>query len=195
MHTAFYDPFEKETGIRIVNVAHESDPTTQFKFSVDSGSHIWDVAMVTPDNVLHLSESKNYLAPLDIASSDAKGILPGMLTNNWFGFLIYDVVMAYRSDHFAKATPTGWHDYWDTAKFPGRRGLLENALIADGVASKDVFRSTSIVRSSRSTRSARISTCGGPTARRTHSFCKAAKSICRIRGTPARAPPSRRPHR
>jgi putative spermidine/putrescine transport system substrate-binding protein len=146
MRAAFYDPFEKETGIRIVNVAHESDPTTQFKLSVDSGSHIWDVAMVTPDNVLRLSDTKNYLAPLDIASSDAKGILPGMLTNNWFGFSIYGVVMAYRSDHFAKATPAGWRDYWDTAKFPGRRGLyrspiglLENALLADGVAPKDLY--------------------------------------------------------
>jgi len=146
MRTAFYDPFEKETGISIVNVAHESDPVTQFKLSVDSGSHIWDLAMVTPDNVLRLTDQKNYLAPLDIASSDAKGILPGMLTSNWFGFSIYGVVMAYRTDKFPKVAPASWQDYWDLNKFPGRRalfrqpiGLLENALLADGVAPKDIY--------------------------------------------------------
>ncbi len=41
LRTAFYDPFEKESGIRVVNVAHESDPVTQFKLVVDTGSKIW----------------------------------------------------------------------------------------------------------------------------------------------------------
>jgi putative spermidine/putrescine transport system substrate-binding protein len=146
MRKAFYDPFEKETGIHINNIAHESDPVTQFKLSVDSGSHMWDVGMVTPDNVLRLAQPKNYLAPLGIASSDAKGILPGMLTDTWLGFSIYSVIMGYRSDKFTKGGPTSWADYWDPAKFPGRRGMyrspsgtLENALIADGVAPKDLY--------------------------------------------------------
>ena len=42
---AFYDPFEKETGIRVVGVVHESDPITQFKLLVDtkasSGMSAW----------------------------------------------------------------------------------------------------------------------------------------------------------
>jgi len=49
------------------------------------------------------------------------------------------------------ATP-GWSDFWDVAKFPGRRGLqktarrnLEIALMADGVAPGDVYR---VLRSS-----------------------------------------------
>lgn len=33
---AFYDPFEKETGIKIVGVAHDPDPTVQFKLLVDT---------------------------------------------------------------------------------------------------------------------------------------------------------------
>ena len=33
---AFYDPFEKETGIKVVGVVHESDPTTQLKLLVDT---------------------------------------------------------------------------------------------------------------------------------------------------------------
>lgn len=144
LRKAFYDPFEKETGIRINNVAHESDPVTQFKVAVDAGSHIWDLAMVTPDNVQRLTMDKNYIAPLDIA--DDKDILPGMLTPNWFGFSVWSTVMAYRTDRFKGEAPKSWADYWDTEKFAGRRalyrspsGTLEMALLADGVAPKDLY--------------------------------------------------------
>jgi putative spermidine/putrescine transport system substrate-binding protein len=146
MKKAFYDPFTKETGIEIVAVAHESDPVTQFKLLVDSGSNIWDLCMVTPDHVARLVEGKNYLAPLDIAATDATTIIPGMLTSNWFGFSTYGVVMAYRTDRFPKGAPSSWKDFWDVEKFPGRRGLykspigmFENALLADGVAGKDLY--------------------------------------------------------
>lgn len=144
---AFFDPFEKATGVRIINVAHESDPVTQFKLAVDSGSYIWDVCVCTPDHVVRLEGSKKtYLAPLDIAPSDAKTILPGMLTNNWFGYSVYAVLMAYRTDKYPKNGPASWQDFWNTGKFPGRRalyrspiGLFENALLADGVAPHDLY--------------------------------------------------------
>jgi len=144
LRAAFYDPFEKETGIRINNVAHESDPVTQFKVAVDAGSHIWDLAMVTPDNVQRLTQDKNYIAPLDMAEN--KDVLPGMITPNWFGFSVWGTVMAYRTDKFKNGAPAGWADYWDTEKFPGRRalyrspsGTLEMALLADGVAPQDLY--------------------------------------------------------
>ncbi len=44
-------------------------------------------------------------------------------------------------------TTPGWADFWDVARFPGRRGLqkaarrtLEIALLADGVAPADIYR-------------------------------------------------------
>jgi len=66
LRTAFYDPFEKASRIRVESVAHESDPVTQFKLVVDTGSKLWDVCMVTPDDVARLTADKNYLEPLDI---------------------------------------------------------------------------------------------------------------------------------
>jgi putative spermidine/putrescine transport system substrate-binding protein len=55
-------------------------------------------------------------------------------------------VLAYNADKL-KAPPGGWADFWDTKKFPGKRGLrkgakytLEFALMADGVAPKDVYK-------------------------------------------------------
>jgi putative spermidine/putrescine transport system substrate-binding protein len=146
LRKAFYDPFEKETGIRVVDVAHESDPVTQFKLVVDANSKIWDVCMVTPDDVLRLTSDKNYLEPLDIAADKNDTLVPGALMPNWFGFSVYGIVMAYRTDTYKGETPKGWADFWDTAKFPGRRGLyrnpkgvLESALLADGVAPKDLY--------------------------------------------------------
>jgi putative spermidine/putrescine transport system substrate-binding protein len=146
LRTAFYDPFEKETGIRVVNVAHESDPVTQFKLVVDANSKIWDVCMVTPDDVMRLTAEKNYLEPLDIAADNSDNWVPGSLMPNWFGFSVYGIVMAYRTDVYKQAAPKSWADFWDTAKFPGRRGLyrnpkgvLESALLADGVAPKDLY--------------------------------------------------------
>ena len=73
-------------------------------------------------------------------------MVPGALMPNWFGFSVYGIVMAYRTDTYKGETPKGWADFWDTAKFPGRRGLyrnpkgvLESALLADGVAPKDLY--------------------------------------------------------
>ncbi|HJZ21744.1 MAG TPA: ABC transporter substrate-binding protein, partial [Bradyrhizobium sp.] len=146
LRPAFYDPFEKETGIRVVAVAHESDPVTQFKVIVDTGSKLWDVCMVTPDDVARLTAEKNYLEPLDYANSTGGNFVSGAIKPNWFGFSVYAIVMAYRTDVYKTDQPRSWADFWDTAKFPGRRGLyrnpkgvLESALLADGVAPKDIY--------------------------------------------------------
>ncbi|MHC8287213.1 extracellular solute-binding protein [Pseudomonas sp. XS1P51] len=146
IRTAFYEPFEKETGIKVIGVAHDSDPVTQFKLLVDAKTYIWDVSMVTQDHVARLTQPKNYLADLNIPFAKGQDVLPGMLTNNWLGFSVFGIVMAYNKEKFAGAHPASWADYWDTKKFPGRRGLykspwgvLELALLADGVAGKDLY--------------------------------------------------------
>ncbi len=146
IRTAFYDPFEKETGIKVVAVAHEADPTSQFKLLVDTKSYIWDLCMVTPAHVHFLTKPKDYLEPLNISDSEGADLVPGMLNSVWFGFSVFCTVLAYRTDKFKDKTPANFADYWDVEKFPGRRalykgvtGTLETALMADGVAAKDVY--------------------------------------------------------
>ena len=144
---AFYDPFEKETGIRVVSVAHESDPITQFKLLVDTQSYIWDLCMVTPAMVAYLSKPKDYLEPLNIPADQVPSTLvPGMLTPVWFGFSVFSTILAYRTDKFPNGGPNSWADFWDVKKFPGRRGLykgvsgmLECALMADGVTTDKLY--------------------------------------------------------
>ena len=61
------------------------------------------------------------------------------------GFFVYSTIFAYDSKKLSTA-PTSWADFWDVSKFPGKRGMrktakytLEAALLADGVAAKDVY--------------------------------------------------------
>ena len=60
------------------------------------------------------------------------------------GAFMHSTVLSWDRDKFP-ATPT-WQDFWDIAKYPGKRGLrrsvkgnLEIALMADGVAPGDVY--------------------------------------------------------
>ncbi|HEY4250654.1 MAG TPA: ABC transporter substrate-binding protein [Roseomonas sp.] len=144
MRNAFYDPFERETGIKVVGVAHESDPTVQFRLAVDSRSYIWDLCMVTPAHVQSLTRPRPYLEPLNLQG--VPGLIDGMLTADWCGFSVFATILAYRTDKFGENGPRSWADFWDVEKFPGRRSLyrgangpIEAALMADGVAPRDLY--------------------------------------------------------
>ena len=71
--------------------------------------------------------------------------LPQAVSDCGVGAGVASLVLAWDRDKFP-ATPT-WADFWDVAKYPGKRGLhngvrgnLEFALIADGVAPGDVYK-------------------------------------------------------
>ena len=61
--------------------------------------------------------------------------------------ITYGVVLGYNTDATAGQVPEGWADFFDTAKFPGKRGfwdysaggIFEFALLADGVAPADLY--------------------------------------------------------
>jgi len=74
--------------------------------------------------------------------------LPQAVADCGVGAVVTAVVLAWDKDKFP-ATPT-WADFWDVAKYPGKRGLfagvrgnLEIALLADGVAPGDVYKTLS----------------------------------------------------
>jgi len=142
---AFGAPFQKEFGVQVINVAHESDPTTQFKLMVDTKTYLWDACMMIPDHVARLQDGKNYIAPLGL-KDETGDILPGMLTENWLGFSAFGLLMAYNSEKYGSNGPATWQDFFNPEKFPGRRGLyrpgwgsLEFALMADGVEPSKLY--------------------------------------------------------
>ncbi|RKT13670.1 putative spermidine/putrescine transport system substrate-binding protein [Paraburkholderia sp. RAU2J] len=137
---AFYDPFEKTTGIKVVSVARESQPVAQFAAMVQTKNYVWDVTTLTLSADIPYLEATGLLEPIGLKTSDFPDIMPEAITPNWLGVDVYSTVLAYRADKFKDNGPKSWADFWDVKKFPGRRCLrrspldtLEQALLADGV--------------------------------------------------------------
>ena len=76
----------------------------------------------------------------------AKDFIPAAFGPCWIGSIVYSQIILTAPHAFA-AAPTHLADFFDTAKFPGKRALkrgsgkynLEMALLADGVAPRDVY--------------------------------------------------------
>lgn len=136
---AFYDPFEKATGIKVVNVAREAEPTAQFKAIVETKSYTWDVCTLTL-SARDILAKQGLLEPIGFELKDVPGLMPEAITPLWMGTDVYSTIFAYRKDKLGANPPKSWADFWNTEKFPGRRALrknpidtLEQALLADGV--------------------------------------------------------------
>ncbi len=143
---AFYDPFEKATGVRVVNVARESQPVAQFRAMVETKNYIWDATILTLSADIPILEAGGFLEPIGLKASDFPGVMPEAVTANWLGVDVYSTVLAYRTDKFGQNGPKSWADFWNVQKFPGRRSLrrnpldtLEEALMADGVPIDKLF--------------------------------------------------------
>lgn len=137
---AFYDPFEKKTGIKVVNVSREAQPAAQFRAMVETKNYIWDVTTLTLSADVPVLEARGLLEPIGLKASDFPGIMRDAVTPDWLGVDVYSTVLAYRTDKYGENGPKSWADFWDVKRFPGRRSLrrnpidtLEEALLADGV--------------------------------------------------------------
>jgi putative spermidine/putrescine transport system substrate-binding protein len=141
---AFYEPFRKETGVEIVPVAATHEPIAQVKAMVDAKAYTWNAAILTMQNQDLLGPT-NYLEELDNAGGDVSELIPEAKTKWIMGVDVYSTVFAYRSDTM-KNPPQSWADFFDAAKFPGRRCMrkypvdsLEQALLADGVPGDKLY--------------------------------------------------------
>jgi putative spermidine/putrescine transport system substrate-binding protein len=143
---AFYDPFEKATGIKVINVARDAEPTAQFRAMVETQSFSWDVCTLTV-SARDILIGRDLLEPIKLPAADVPEIMPEALTEHWLGVDVYSTIMAYRTDRFSESqAPTSWAEFWDVEKFPGRRSLrknpidtLEQALLADGVPISQLY--------------------------------------------------------
>jgi putative spermidine/putrescine transport system substrate-binding protein len=137
---AWLEPYTELTGVQFTESEDSSNAT--IKSQVESGQVTWDVVDVGND--FGLDVHKDLLEPLDFT------LIPKAEMNADLGItdyrvpdITYGVVLAYNTDVLgAGNVPAGWADYFDTAKFPGKRGawdyseggMFEFALLADGVA-------------------------------------------------------------
>lgn len=142
---AYFEPYEKANGAKIVGVEYNGEQA-KIKAMVESKKITWDVVEVeSPDIARGCDEG--LFEKLDYSKVGAKGdFTPAAVHECGIGAFVWSTVMAYNGDKL-KAGPVTWADFWDVKKFPGKRAMrkgarynLEFALMADGVAVKDVYK-------------------------------------------------------
>lgn len=108
----------------------------------------WDMVMVDPEE-LGVGCSEGLLEKLDWSTIGGKDHYQSQAVSDCgVGALVSTTALAWDKDKLP-VVPT-WADFWDVAKYPGKRGLhkgvrgsLEFALVADGVAPGDVYKTLS----------------------------------------------------
>ena len=149
---AVLNPFSAETGIE-VRIEDYNGGLAQIRAQVETGNVHWDVVDLEMTDLLRGCD-EGLLEPLPLealpASADdsvpQEDFLPGSLSECGVGQLFGATIYAYNRNAFDGATPATIGDFFDIAKFPGRRGMrrvpmsnLEFALLADGVSAADIY--------------------------------------------------------
>ena len=136
------EPYAALTGVTFQESEDSSNAT--IKAQVESGQVTWDIVDVGND--FGLDAQKDILEPLDYTLIKKDEILPGFASTYRVADITYGVVLAYNTEKVS-GVPEGWADFFDLAKFPGKRGtwdyseggIFETALLADGVAPADLY--------------------------------------------------------
>ncbi|MGI9405177.1 MAG: ABC transporter substrate-binding protein [Hyphomicrobiaceae bacterium] len=148
---AIFGPFTSKFGIDIRTVSHAGG--AKILQSTAKNPTGWDLADI-PFHVAEEGCRKGLLEHIDPAGvRDANGasvdlgdFLPDAVRKCAIGTSVWSSVIAYDRKRFKKAQPARLEDFFDTKRFPGKRGLpmrpryvLEMALMADGVAPAEVY--------------------------------------------------------
>ena len=140
----FAAPFTVATGIAVQEESWEGG-IDALRAQAKAPDNNWDLVLVDGGE-LATGCGENLFEKLDWSAIGGKDhYLPQAVSDCGVGAGVANLVLAWDRDKFP-GTPT-WSDFWDVAKYPGKRGLhsgvrgnLEFALIADGVAPGDVYK-------------------------------------------------------
>jgi putative spermidine/putrescine transport system substrate-binding protein len=150
---AYHKPFTAKTGIAIKSEDYNGS-VAPIKAQVQSNKVTWDIVDVELADAIRLCD-EGLVEKIDIKSlpagkdgkSAADDFIKGTYTNCAVATIIWSTIYAYDSSKFPGAKPATMADFFDTGKFPGKRGLrktpkvnLEFALMADGVKAADVYK-------------------------------------------------------
>ena len=141
---AFYQPWEAAGKGKIIAGEYNGE-MAKVKAMVDTNSVSWNLVEVEAPELARGCD-EGLFEELDAAQfGNEADFIKGTFQPCGVGFFVWSTVLAYDAGKL-KTAPTGWADFWDVKKFPGKRGLrkgakytLEFALMADGVAPKDVY--------------------------------------------------------
>lgn len=138
-----YDPFTKETGIKIIY--GEGPSLANVIVQVKNNDVAWDVVRMGGAFAFSAGAS-GLLEPIDDTIVNREGAVPATLNKYACGTAISAAGIAFPTDRLDGKVPMTWPEFWDVKNIPGRRGLrnrindtLEIALMADGVPASKVY--------------------------------------------------------
>lgn len=140
----YFKPFIAATGVPMIDESWDGGIGV-LRAQVEGGAATWDVVQVESEE-LALGCEEGLFETLDWQKLGGKDkYMEAAVDDCGIGAIVYNFVIGYDKD-VLKDGPTSWADFFDTKKYPGKRALrngpkttLEAALMADGVAPKDVY--------------------------------------------------------
>ncbi|WP_407114634.1 ABC transporter substrate-binding protein [Bradyrhizobium sp. LMG 9283] len=143
---ALFEPFSRAAGIKVTEDEYNGE-IAKIRAMVESKTVSWDVLDTDPRSAMQMC-AEGIIETLDWKKLglDRTKFVGGDKYDCGVPASISATVIAYDKDRLANG-PKTIADLFDTQKFPGTRGLWKNpygnlewALIADGVAVKDVYK-------------------------------------------------------
>jgi len=148
---AYHKPYIEKTGVKI-NSEDYNGGIAEIKAQVEAGNVTWDIVDVELSDAIRACD-EGLLETIDHSSLPAGAdgtpatddFLAGTLYDCAVANIVWSTIFAYDSSKISDG-PKSMADFFDTGKFPGKRGLrkgpkvnLEFALIADGVPAAEVY--------------------------------------------------------
>ena len=141
----FFEPFAAQTGKPVLDESWDGGYGV-LQAKVKAGVPNWDVVEVEAEE-LALGCADGIYEKIDWDKLGGKAAyLPAADSDCGVGNIVWSTGLSYDGDKL-KDGPKTWADFWDTKKFPGKRGLrkgpkyaLEFALMADGVPADQVYK-------------------------------------------------------
>ncbi len=149
---AYHEPFTAKTGITVQSEDYNGG-LAEVKAQVEAGNVIWDLVDVELSDLVRGCDEGlletidlSILPPAPDGTPAAEDFLDGTLYECGVATIIWSTVYAYDKSKYSGAGPSTMADFFDTKKFPGKRGMqkspkpnLEFALMADGVPPDQVY--------------------------------------------------------
>lgn len=142
---AYFTPFTEKTKHDFTFQSY-SGGLAKLQAMVQAKNVTWDIVDLEASDAMRACE-EGLLQRFDRKLlGDTQDFLPGTISDCAVASMVWSTVYAYDASKLS-GMPTSINDFFDTQKFPGKRGLrksakgtLEWALMADGVTKEEVYK-------------------------------------------------------
>lgn len=137
LRTAAFEPLREREGVTVLDDSPNNE--AKLKAMVDSKHPTWDVFYSSPYRSIAMCGK--LFEKIDYSVVDRSALDPSTVSPCGVPFIKSAFLLVYNRKKYGDHPPRSWADYYDTRRFPGRRGIMnyakdagmETALLADGV--------------------------------------------------------------